>query len=57
MMVVDVDERPDDLVLSRPRELYEWAYGKTLFDTFGVTPDGSRFVDLDDSVAEAPPPS
>ena len=35
--------------------LFETRYGRTSFSTFAVTPDGRRFIDIDDSVAEPAP--
>jgi serine/threonine-protein kinase len=54
MMAVAV-ETEGDLVLGRPTALYERRYPRTLFSTFSVTPDGQRFIDIDDSVAEPAP--
>ena len=53
MMAVPV-ETEGDLVLGRPTVLFERHYppGDA---TFAVTPDGQRFIDLDDSVAEPAP--
>jgi serine/threonine-protein kinase len=56
MMAVAV-ETEGDLVLGRPTALYERRYPRTLFSTFSVTPDGQRFIDIDDSVAEPAPTS
>jgi serine/threonine-protein kinase len=54
MMAVTV-ETGGDLVLGRPTVLFERRYGRSAFSTFAVTPDGRRFIDLDDSVAEPAP--
>jgi len=48
-------ETEGDLALGRPAVLYEKRYGRSAFSTFAVTPDGQRFIDLDDSVAEPAP--
>jgi serine/threonine-protein kinase len=53
MMAVAV-ETEGDLVLGRPTVLFERPYPPG-FSTFAVTPDGRRFIDLDDSVAEPAP--
>jgi serine/threonine-protein kinase len=53
MMALAV-ETEGDLVLGRPTVLFERPYPPG-FSTFAVTPDGRRFIDLDDSVAEAAP--
>ena len=44
-----------ELVLGRPNVLFERPFTPSLYANFDVTPDGQRFVDLDDSVAEPPP--
>ncbi len=54
MMAVAV-ETEGNLVLGSPGVLFERRYRETLFSTFAVTPDGRRFIDLDDSVAEPAP--
>jgi serine/threonine-protein kinase len=48
-------ETEGDLILRRPTTLFERHYRRTFFSTFAVTPDGRRFIDLDDSVAEPAP--
>ena len=53
MMAVAVST--GDASLGTPTLLFERRYGPTLFNRFDVSPDGKRFVDLDDSVAEPPP--
>ncbi len=53
MMAVAV-ETDGELVLGRPTVLFERGYPPG-YATFAVTPDGQRFIDLDDSVAEPPP--
>jgi Tol biopolymer transport system component len=43
------------LVLGTPTVLFTRRYPRTLFPDFGVSRDGQRFIDLDDSVAEPAP--
>jgi Tol biopolymer transport system component len=52
MMAVAV-ETGDELVLGRPKVLFERR--RTASEPFAVTPDGQRFLALDESVAEAAP--
>ena len=49
--------KEDDLVLGRPSVLFERGFTRDPpgFNNFDVTPDGQRFIDLDDSVAEPLP--
>jgi serine/threonine-protein kinase len=54
MMAIAV-ETEGELVLKRATVLYERRYARTLHSRFAVTPDGQRFIDLDDSVAEPAP--
>ena len=54
MMSVAI-ETTGDLALGRPTVLFERSYGPSAFSTFALTPDGRRFIDLDDSVAEPAP--
>ena len=54
MMSVAIETK-GDLALGRPAMLFENRYGRSAFSTFAVTPDGQRFIDLDDSVAEPAP--
>ena len=52
-MMAVVVETEGELVLGRPTVLFERHYPRD--STFAVTPDGRRFIVLDDSVAEAAP--
>jgi hypothetical protein len=54
MMAIAV-ETEGELVLKRATVLYERRYARTLHSRFAVTPDGQRFIDLDDCVAEPAP--
>jgi len=54
--MISVEVRSEgELTLGTPTVLYERPYARSLFPTFSVTPDGQRFVDIDDSEAEHPP--
>lgn len=39
--------------LGRPRRLFERRYARVAYNTYSVTPDGQRFVDLEE--VEGPP--
>jgi Tol biopolymer transport system component len=55
MMTVSFAMAGDALTLGAPSMLFERRYGPTaMSDRFDVSPDGKRFVDFDDSVAEPP---
>jgi serine/threonine-protein kinase len=54
MMSVVIQDA-ENMVVARPRMLYERRFGRTISDAFAVTPDGQYFIDLDDTVAEPPP--
>ena len=54
MMAVAV-ETEGDLVLGRPAVLFERRFSPWGYSDFAVTPDGRRFIALDDSVAEPAP--
>ena len=54
MVAVAIATGGDGVTLGTPFTLFERSYGPTLFSAFDVSPDGTRFVDLDDSVAEPP---
>jgi Tol biopolymer transport system component len=54
-MMAVVVETGGELVLGRPIVLFQRRYARSAFSTFAVTPDGQRFIDLDDSVAEPAP--
>ena len=54
--MISVEVRSEgELTLGTPTVLYERPYARSLFPTFTVTPDGQRFIDIDDSEAEHPP--
>ena len=55
MMAVAVETEGGNLVMGPPAVLFEKHYGRSAFSTFAVTPDGRRFIDLDDSAAEPAP--
>ena len=54
MMSVAVQSE-GELVLGKPTLLFEKRFFSDLFTTINVTPDGQRFLYLDDSAAEPPP--
>ena len=54
MMAVAV-ETEGELVLGRPAVLFERRFSPLGYADFAVTPDGQRFIALDDSVAEPAP--
>jgi hypothetical protein len=54
MMAVAL-ETEGDLVLGHPTVLFERRFSPSGYADFAVTPDGGRFIALDDSVAEPAP--
>jgi serine/threonine-protein kinase len=54
-MIAAAVETDGDLTLGHPRVLFERRSRRSVVSTFAVTPDGQRFIDLDDSVAEPAP--
>lgn len=53
-VTVDAGGGVDEMTLGRPVLLFERPRNPA-FPNFAVTPDGKRFIDLDDSVAEPAP--